>query len=287
MHHWDYDQLFNSMIDLHCHSNFSDGELSPKVLLDRALQKKLQILALTDHDTTAGLDHLKAAARNKPIRIINGVELSVRWKKYDIHVIGLNIRPRDPVIQALLCQQADRRIDRALQIAEKLKFCGIDNAYAKACKLAGHERLGRPHFAQLLLHEGLVANQQFAFRKFLGRGKPAYVVMQWVEMAKAVAVINQCQGQAVLAHPLKYGLTNTKLYELIRAFKAAGGVGIEVVSGEVTAAQVEELAALSLRFQLFASTGSDYHSDGASRVLLGEQYQLPVNCNPIWQQWTC
>lgn len=280
------------MIDLHCHSNFSDGKLSPSALLQRALDKNLQVLALTDHDTTAGLDHLHTAARDKPIQIINGVELSVRWKKYDIHVIGLNIEYSGSIIQALLNQQADRRVDRAIQIAERLKFCGVDDAYTKAHQLAGHDRLGRPHFAQLLVQEGLVANQQLAFKRFLGKGKPAYVVMQWVEMAQAVTIINQSQGQAVLAHPLKYGLTKTRLYELISDFKAAGGTGLEVVSGQMTTTQVEELAALSLRFGLLASTGSDYHSSDyhsneVSRVLLGEQYQLPLNCNPIWQQWTC
>lgn len=273
------------MIDLHCHSNFSDGSYSPAALLTKAIESGVQILALTDHDTLAGLEMLHDVASHHSIKIINGIELSTRWKKYDIHIIGLNIDPQSQVIQSLIKRQNQSRIARALQIGEQMKLCGVDDAYVKACKIAGHERVGRPHFAQVLMEEGLVSDMQSAFKRFLGRGRPAYVPTAWLSISEAVEGIIQADGQAVLAHPLKYALTRTRLHELISEFKIAGGTGLEVVSGEMTATQIQEMAGLCIRFELLASTGSDYHGDILSRISLGRQRQLPLNCVPIWHQW--
>lgn len=273
------------MIDLHCHSNCSDGRLSPEALIDRAVEAKVEILALTDHDTVEGLEALHAAARNRPIKIINGIELSTRWKKYDIHILGLNIDPDNSVIKNLVKQQTENRIKRALQIAEKMALCGIEHAYEKACELAGHKRIGRPHFAQVFINEGRVADMQTAFKRYLARGKQAYIPTPWISIPEAVAGINAAKGNAVIAHPLKYQLTQTKLQALINEFKAAGGTGMEVVSGEMTISQIQQMVGLCSRYELLASTGSDYHGDGLSRISLGRQQQLPLNCIPIWHQW--
>ncbi len=274
------------MIDLHCHSHFSDGILSPATLFDKAIAANMQILALTDHDTVAGIAPLREAAKNSNLKIINGIELSVRWKKNDIHIIGLNINPDDAGLKALIIQQNDSRILRAKQIADCLTPFGIDDAYKKACEIAGHERVGRPHFAQILINAGVVRDAKTAFKRLLGRGKPAYVPTPWISVDAAVEGIVQAGGQAVIAHPLKYSLTRSKLHDLIITFKDADGVGIEVVSGEMTVSDINEVAGLCLRFGLLASTGSDYHGDAISRIALGQQRQLPLNCTPIWHQWT-
>jgi len=273
------------MIDLHCHSHFSDGKHSPQALVDKALASNLQTLALTDHDTVAGLKPLREAASDYPLQIINGIELSTRWKKYDVHIIGLNIDPECEELAKLIKQQSDSRITRAMQIAEKMKLCGVENAYDKACELAGHKRVGRPHFAQVLINEGLVKDIQSAFKRFLASGRPAYIPTPWISIPEAVQGIIGAKGQAVLAHPLKYKLTRTRLLLLINEFKDAGGVGMEVVSGEMTATQIQEVAGLCLRYQLLASTGSDFHGDTLSRIPLGRQQQLPLNCTPVWNQW--
>ncbi|RMX03224.1 PHP domain-containing protein [Legionella jordanis] len=273
------------MIDLHCHSHFSDGKLSPEALLNKAIQSNVQILALTDHDTINGLESLHKAAIDSSVTIINGIELSARWKKHDVHVLGLNINHQDVDLDALIQQQNQNRINRALQIGEQMKFCGVEQAYSKACELAGHERVGRPHFAQVLVNEGVVKDFDSAFKRFLGRGRPAYVRTTWLTLAEAVSGIKKANGEAVLAHPLKYGLTKTKLHELITDFKEVGGNGLEVISGEMTALQINDMAGLCQRFQMLASTGSDYHGDALSRVSLGRQQQLPLNCTPIWRQW--
>ncbi|HBI21662.1 MAG TPA: PHP domain-containing protein [Legionella sp.] len=273
------------MIDLHCHSHFSDGALSPDALLKKALHAGVCVLALTDHDTVAGLQPLHEAACGADITLINGIELSTRWKKHDVHILGLNITPDNPHLCALIAQQNERRIARAQAISTCLVESGVKDAYQKACEVAGHARVGRPHFAEVLVQEGLAVDIAAAFKRFLGRGCSAYVQTEWVSIPEAVAGIVQAGGQAVVAHPLKYKLTRSKLHALIDLFKEAGGCGIEVVSGEMTVTQITELAGICLRFDLQASTGSDYHHD-LSRTGLGRQRPLPLNCTPIWHQWT-
>lgn len=272
------------MIDLHCHSHFSDGALSPEALLQKASDAGIQVLALTDHDTIAGLAPLHQAARKTQIKIIDGIEFSTRWKKHDIHILGLNITPDNDHLCALIRQQNESRIARAQQIGACLADCGVNDAYQKACELAGHERVGRPHFAQVLINEGIVSEMQAAFKRFLGRGRGAYVPTAWLSIEAAVDGIRQAGGRAVIAHPLKYKLTRSKLHALINEFKEVGGAGIEVVSGEMTVTEINELAGLCLRFELLASTGSDFHHE-LSRIGLGRQQQLPASCIPIWLGW--
>lgn len=272
------------MIDLHCHSYFSDGLLSPKELVEKAQAHQIHCLSLTDHDTVAGYPELLAAAESTPVKIIKGIELSTRWKKHDLHILGYQINFTE-ALQHLIDSQVRSRIDRAQQIGEALGALGVEDAYNKACALAGHARAARPHFAKILVSEGKARDIQSAFKQFLVRGKKAYIPTPWLSMQEAVEGIVASGGQAVIAHPLKYGLTRSKLHELINDFKEAGGVGIEVVSGELTVTEIKEMAATSMRFHLLASSGSDYHGDGMSHTRLGCQKQLPENCTPIWHEW--
>lgn len=274
------------MIDLHCHSNFSDGILTPKELVQEAIASEVKILALTDHDTMAGVKGLREASLNTSLTIINGVEFSVNWKKCDIHVLGLNVDHESEALQNLIKQQNERRVNRAFQIADKINFsCKIESVYEKACSIAGHERIGRPHFAQVILNEGLVPDLQTAFKRYLGRGRLAYIPTVWTNLSEVIRVINQAHGHAILAHPLKYSLTQMKLNDLLKEFKEAGGHGIEVVSGDTTLADMNMLASYSNRYHFLASTGSDFHGKGLSRISIGRQPQLPLNCQPIWHQW--
>lgn len=272
------------MIDLHCHSIYSDGSLTPEALIQKAQSHHLKCLSLTDHDTTAGYDELYKAAAHTEIKIINGIELSTRWKKYDVHILGYQIQPIAE-LDELIQKQNQSRIERAEQIGASLHMLGVADAYQKACVIAGHKRVGRPHFAKVLIAEGKVKDMKTAFKQFLGRGKAGYVPTPWITIAEAVTAINNVGGQAVIAHPLKYGLTRSKLHELINEFKEAGGVGMEVVSGEINVSDIKEMAATCMRFNLLASSGSDFHADGISRVNLGRQHSLPANCTPIWQEW--
>lgn len=273
------------MIDLHCHSQLSDGELTPVDLLKQALHANVKLFALTDHDTMAGLQELFEAAQNHPIKIISGIEVSVRWKKYDIHVLGLGIAMDDLCFNQFIAEQNQKRIQRGIDISNQLKRLGVTDAYEKACAIAGHERVGRPHFAELLVNAGLSKDKQAAFKHYLGLGRSAYIPSNWADLETAVTQIKKAGGIAVIAHPMKYRLTRTKLHELILLFKSVGGVGIEVVSGAMTQAEIHEAAGLCHRFDLKASVGSDYHGS-VSKVGLGQQHQLPLNCTPVWHQWT-
>ncbi|GGI75353.1 PHP domain-containing protein [Legionella impletisoli] len=273
------------MIDLHCHSIYSDGTHTPEELIAMGVQAGLKVLALTDHDSMAGVNELLTAGAGK-MHIINGIELSTRWKKHELHIIGLNIPLDDVSFNALIARQRENRHARALEIASKLASFGVEDAYEKACAVAGHEQVARPHFAKVLMNEGITDSLQSGFNRLLGRGKPAYVVTPWVEMDEAVKSIALAGGQAVIAHPLKYSLTRTKLNELIKSFKESGGVGMEVVSGETMDIQVSELVKLCNRYDLLASSGSDFHGEQVSRIRLGQQRPLPLNCTPIWNEWT-
>ncbi|MGQ3887614.1 PHP domain-containing protein [Legionella sp. CNM-1927-20] len=273
------------MIDLHCHSHFSDGLLSPKELIEKASAINLHVLALTDHDTIKGVEDLLRVTNHYSVKIINGIEFSTRWKKYDIHIIGLGVDIANCFLNDLISKQNNNRINRAKKISEKLAYIGIHNAFERACQLAGHDRIGRPHFARLCVEDAKAMDIQSAFKQYLRRGKQAYVETPWISIADAVEGINKAGGQAVLAHPLKYQLTLTKLNELIKEFKQAGGEGLEVVSGNITLDQMNTVAAFCRRFELLASTGSDYHGDSLSRISLGRQAELPLNCTPIWHKW--
>lgn len=272
------------MIDLHCHSIYSDGLLSPKALLERAKEAGLSMLALTDHDTLAGIAELQSL-NDSTLCIIPGIELSVQWKKYDVHILGLNVDVNAPELQAIIHEQQERRNIRAQAIGDALQRCGLNNAYVKACELAGHTQIGRAHYAQLLLQEGYVRDIKAAFTTYLGKGKLAYVPVAWINLSSAVQVILAAKGQPVIAHPLKYKMTRTKLQEFFTAFKEFGGTGIEVVSGDILSEDIQLLAKICNKFSLLASTGSDYHGDGYSRVGLGRQKPLPQECTPIWTRW--
>ncbi len=206
-----------SMIfDLHCHSNYSDGLLTPTELLKKAEQNGVHYLSVTDHDTLASYQELEQI--NSTVSLIKGIELSTRWKKYDIHILGYQLQPNESFHQ-LIQQQNEARIERAKVIANTLESLGLKDAYSKTCLLAGHKRIGRPHIAQVLVQEGWAADIQTAFKRYLGKGKVAYVPTPWISVTEAVEGITSCGGQAVIAHPLKYGLTRTKLHELINLLK--------------------------------------------------------------------
>lgn len=274
------------MIDLHCHSTHSDGLLSPTALYARAQERGLHTLALTDHDTVAGVSELLQAAAGQDVRIIPGIELSVQWKKYDLHILGLNIDIHAEGLQDIIRQQQALRLERAQAIGEALHRCGIKDMYTKASELAGHTQIGRAHFAHILCKEGKARDMKDAFKTYLGRGKVAYIPASWINLSTAVATIQAANGQAVIAHPLKYGLTRTKLHELVQAFQALGGVGIEVVSGDIMDDDRDKLAKVCQKYALLASSGSDFHGDGLSRIGLGRQKSLPTHCTPIWHTWS-
>jgi predicted metal-dependent phosphoesterase TrpH len=269
--------------DLHTHSHFSDGTLSPAELVQRAVDHGVDVLAITDHDCIEAC-HVDAAA-GKDIRLVHGIELSTHWENTGIHVVGLDFDPHSDVIQRAAAQQAEARQQRAEQIAERLEKQGISDALDGASTYAAGSYLGRPHFAQHIVASGKAKNLQAAFRQYLGAGKAGDVKHHWADLPQTVEWIRAARGIPVLAHPLKYSLTRSKLKRLLQAFKGLGGRGVEVISGQQTPDQTRSIGSLCAELDLLASCGSDFHSPGSLWAELGRFPALPASLTPVWESF--
>jgi len=271
--------------DLHSHSTYSDGVLSPTDLLHRAAAQGVDVLALTDHDVTAGIAEARPVAMEVGISLIAGVEISVTWKKRLIHILGLGINPDfEPLLLGLsaLCRQREWR---AMEIGKRFEKIGINGVYEGAKKYAGYGVISRTHFARFLVDHHHVRDKQDAFKRYLKRGKRCYVPCQWATLDEAVRWITDAGGQAVIAHPARYDLGQTLLKKFIGEFKETGGVGIEVVTSSHSHQESQTMARLAKEFDLFASAGSDFHTPENSWVELGRLPSLPPDCEPIWESW--
>ncbi|MBF6649005.1 PHP domain-containing protein [Methylobacter sp. BlB1] len=269
--------------DLHCHSTASDGALSPTELIKRAHEQGVTSLALTDHDTTAGLAEARAAAAASGIKLISGIELSTSWHDKCFHIVGLGINPDyGPLAQATQNLQTVR-LERAEKIAQKLEKKRIPGAFEAVKRAAGDSMITRTHFADFLLSQHHVSTQQEAFDRYLARGKPAYVSTPWAELEQAINWITESGGIAVLAHPLRYKLTANWMKRLLTAFKEAGGQGIEVVTSRISADEIKLVAGYAARFELAGSAGSDFHNPENQWVELGRLAPLPPHIKPVWE----
>ena len=272
--------------DLHCHSNISDGVLSPAELVRRAAEKRVDVLALTDHDDVAGLAEARDAATTLGLHFVNGVEISVTWSGVTVHVVGLNLEPDCADLQAGLAQIQQGRHLRAERMAHDLEKHGIPGVLEGAMRFASNPRLiGRTHFARYLVEAGVCKDVRTVFKKFLVRGRPGYAAHEWTGLDNAIAWIRAAGGQAVLAHPGRYDLKGKATRRLLAEFKALGGEGVEVVTGSHTPDQHQLFAELAAYFGLMASRGSDFHAPGEYRELGGGP-ELPAKCVPIWHNWS-
>ena len=277
--------------DLHCHSNVSDGLLTPVELVARAAERGVKVLALTDHDDVAGLAEAAEAAASYGIQLINGVEISVSWRTHTLHIVGLNIDPSySPLAEGLLGLRSGRGA-RAQLMAESLARSGIGGALEGSYRYADNPSLiGRTHFARFLVENGHSKDVGSVFKNYLVKGKPGYVTHQWATLPETINWITGSGGVAVLAHPGRYmagrkKMGSTTMRELLREFHDLGGRGIEVVSGSHTPEQFAEFARYAKEFDLLASCGSDYHGPGESYRDLGRLPDFPLDCRPVWQIW--
>ncbi len=272
--------------DLHCHSTASDGTLTPTELLQHAAIQGVEVLALTDHDTVAGLDEARAEADLQGIELINGLELSVTWGGQTLHIVGLGVDPDYAPLKAGLAELQAFRQWRGEEIARRLeKNANIAGALEGASKHAKGGSLGRMHFARFLLEERHVKGLQDAFNRYLKQGKSAFVSSKWANFEEGLRWITESGGQAVIAHPARYKMTATKRRKLLGEFKECGGVAIEVVSGSQSKDECFVMANLAKNFELLASAGSDYHGPGNRWIELGRLPPIPSSCKPIWHDW--
>jgi predicted metal-dependent phosphoesterase TrpH len=272
-------------IDLHCHSDASDGMLPPDALVARAAASGVDVLALTDHDEVAGIAAAQAAAEAAAITLIPGVEISVTWEGVTVHVVGLRIDPAHAELAAGLASIRQGRMERARRMGEDLARAGIAGAFAGAHAHATNKQMvGRTHFARWLVEQGHARDLRTAFRHFLTRGNPGYVEHEWASLENAVGWIRASGGTAVLAHPGRYPFGARDTHRLLDAFRALGGDGIEVITGSHHPSEYGKWADLARAFGLKASRGTDFHAPGES-VELGRVPALPHFCRPVWDGW--
>lgn len=272
------------IFDLHSHTDASDGELPLSELVDNARIAGVKVLAVTDHDLTHTQQQLQALS-NDQITVVCGIEFSTVWRKIGIHILGLNIDPETGSIAEGVRGQQVIRHKRAEQIASRLVKLGVPSPLDGVRNIAGGSYIGRPHFAKYLVECGFVANEAKAFKKYLGAGKPGDVKHLWPAMGLIINWIQEAGGIAVLAHPMKYKLTRSKLLDLCRDFKVAGGQAIEVVSGTQAAADTALLSSICREVGFLASSGSDFHRPDQCWATLGRFPAIPSTCTPVWDSW--
>ncbi|KAF5044527.1 5'-3' exoribonuclease [anaerobic digester metagenome] len=257
-----------ALIDLHTHSTASDGSLPPGELVDMAAKKGLAALALTDHDTLDGLPEARAAGQVRNIDVIAGVELSVADGERSVHLLGLFLPERPGPLAEALAYLRERRHNRNRLILDKLRALGVPLEY-KAVTALAKGAVGRPHIAQAMLAMGAVTSFKEAFSRYLGAHGRAYVPKDKLTFERAVALIHDEGGLAALAHPYMLGLAGAALTETVGRYRDAGLDAIEALYTEHSQAQTLEYLALSRRFGLAVTGGSDFHGAAKPDVELG------------------
>jgi len=274
----------NGSIDLHTHSWWSDGVLSPAALVDLACQQGLQVLSLTDHDEVAGIQEACLMASKKALVVLPGVEISATWQGKTLHILGLNIRPDTPVLVRGLHQIRKVREERACKMANSLEKSGIPQVLAGVKKLVHRRVISRTHFARFLIAQGYAKNMKAVFKRYLTAGKPGFVEGEWAPLPEVVSWIKTAGGQAVIAHPGRYHLSATQLNALMEDFLACGGEGLEVVTPAHNVEVTAKMRVLAERYRLRMSQGSDFH-DPNGWVKPGGFVPLAEGSSSIWELW--
>lgn len=264
-------------IDLHVHTTASDGTLSPAQVVERAKEAGISALAVTDHDTMAGVAAAQAAGRALGVEVLPGIEISADYRGEDTHVLGYGLDGACPALREVLDWVGEDRRRRNREIARRMAADGIPVSLEALEAEHPGATIGRPHFARVLVEQGRAASVSDAFARFLDPGKCYYLPRTYLPLARAVAVIRRCGGVAVLAHPLQYGYAPAELRALAAEAAALGVAGMEIYYTGYTPEQRAALAALAEEFGLFATGGSDFHGENKSHIRLGA-LEVPESC---------
>jgi predicted metal-dependent phosphoesterase TrpH len=246
------------LVDLHTHSTFSDGTLSPYTLVAEAASQGLRVLALTDHDTLAGLPEAIRAATDARIELIPGVELSTDAGSFEVHILGYYTDPNDDALNAALADLAAQRVTRIERIVGRLAVLGVPIAMDRVLAIAGSGTVGRPHVARAMIEQGYVQTVSEAFDRFLGSGRPAFVPRARKLPEDSVQLLQTSRAIPVLAHPLSSGDVEGTLRRLV----PAGLLGMEVYYGEYSLETRHDLAQIARHWDLIPTGGSDFHGPG-------------------------
>ncbi|WP_375213660.1 3',5'-nucleoside bisphosphate phosphatase [Aquabacterium sp.] len=270
--------------DLHCHSNVSDGTLSPEDVAARAQRNGVALWSLTDHDEVGGQHRARAAAAALGMGYLPGTEISVTFLHKTVHIVGLGFDPDNAQLRQGLADTRGGRERRARDMADELAKAGIPGAFEGALKYVGNpDLISRTHFARYIVETGACADPHEVFRRYLAEGKPGFVPHRWASLKDAVHWITGAGGIAVIAHPGRYDFTPNEEYALFSEFKAHGGQAVEVVTGSHTVPEYQEYADMAREFDLLASRGSDFHDPTESHTDLGTLPNLPGRLTPVWE----
>ena len=269
--------------DLHNHSYYSDGVLSPAEVVRLASQAGCNLFSLTDHDTTDGIAEAQLEADSLNLNLINGVEISALWRNMAIHILGLGVNINNDTLQTGLEHNQKLRKERAEKIALGLWRSGIKDALEKTQAFSKTNMLTRTHFAQMLISEGYCKDMKSVFRRYLTGKKPGGVGVQWEDYDDVVKWIHAAGGKALIAHPLRYRMTHTKIKKMLIDFKDALGDGLEVVTGTSTQDEINLSSQWTKDYNLFASCGSDFHGWPNQRLRIGNLKDLPDTDKAIWR----
>jgi 3',5'-nucleoside bisphosphate phosphatase len=253
------------MVDLHTHTNQSDGLLPPERLVQLAAEAELRAIAITDHDEVGGVEAAVAIGKQLGVEVISGVELSVSHQGYDIHILGYLIDFHHPGLLEFLQYFCNERLRRVHRILEKLETLGHPVPLEIVMRKAGAGSIGRPHIADAMVEAGRVPTYQEAFNRFIADGKPAFVPKVRISAEQAIAIIHEAQGLACLAHPGQ-NLTEPIILDVIKA----GVDGIEVVHPKHGYQQRELYRRLAQKFGLLETGGSDFHGGRKSEEKFGD-----------------
>ena len=256
------------LADLHLHTNASDGRLSPEELVALAASRGLRYMAITDHDSTEGIDRALEAARHYPgLTVIPGLEASTDIAKAEVHILGYFLEYHDPGLQEHLLTLRNGRIDRAKRILAKLDKLGIRLQWERVVQLAGDGSVGRPHIAQAMLERGYIHTFRDAFTHYIGRDGPAYAERYKLTPVEAVSLIVRKGGLAVLAHPAEH----PSIAGLLPSLIDTGLAGIEAYYNGYSDDTVTEILDLASRYGLVPTGGSDFHGlEGGHECQIGE-----------------
>lgn len=273
----------NLSVDLHSHSDRSDGMLAPAAVVERAVAQQVTLLALTDHDDFSGVSDAACAASATGLRFVPGVEVSALWRGTTLHVLGLGIDTGNVVLKAGLEANRAGRTERARRISEDLARAGIPGALEGALRhVRNPDLVSRTHFARFLVQSGRAASMASVFRHFLVEGRPGYVPHEWAGMADAVRWITGAGGIAVMAHPGRYKLKLRDREALVAEFFDAGGRALEIVAAGHNADDRRYWGSLARRHGMYGSAGSDFHEPREAGRDLGCLPPLPDGIEPVW-----